>query len=151
LAVCCLVPCEKRNISFSIIFFGQMDYIFHKLSGNTKHVNFQLHMSPWWIFVKNGLQVQFSYIFWGALICSHMAEISQGLKDRVPKKMFFLPLGSWVFTFFHFFVFAYGSTWCHVQCDCANLNVKYLISFKKSYKFYSVGVLSQDSHQQKEF
>jgi hypothetical protein len=30
------------------------------------------------------------------------------------------------FTFFHFF-FVHGSAWCQLQCDCYNLNVKFLI------------------------
>jgi hypothetical protein len=42
--------CEKIFYFFSIISFGQVNYIFHKLFGNTKHVQFRLHISPWWIF-----------------------------------------------------------------------------------------------------
>jgi hypothetical protein len=35
----------------------------------------------------------------------------------------------------------------HFECDHYILNVKFWIHFKKFYKFHSVGVLSQDTHQ----
>jgi hypothetical protein len=38
--------CVKKNDFFSI-FFRQVNYIFHKLSVNTKHVQFQLCMHLW--------------------------------------------------------------------------------------------------------
>jgi hypothetical protein len=53
-----------------------------------------------------------------------------------------------VFHFFHFF-FAHGSAWHHLQCNCYNLNVKFLIFSKKIYKVHSVEVWSQDPRQQK--
>jgi hypothetical protein len=48
---CCLDSLceEKKNSIFS---FRRVNYIFHKLSVNTKHVQFRLHMSPWRIFVE---------------------------------------------------------------------------------------------------
>jgi hypothetical protein len=44
----------KKNIKISIFSFAQVNYIFHKLSRNTKHVQFKLHMSMLWSFVQNG-------------------------------------------------------------------------------------------------
>jgi hypothetical protein len=52
-----------------------------------------------------------------------------------------------VFHFFSLFFLAHGSTWCHLQCDCYNLNVKFLIFFKNFYKVHSVEVWSQDPCQ----
>jgi hypothetical protein len=37
-----------------------------------------------------------------------VAETARGLKGRVLRKKFVLPIESWIFTFFHFF-FAHGS------------------------------------------
>ena len=65
-------------------------------------------------------------------------------------KKFFLPIESWFFTFFTFF-FAHPSAWCYLQCDCYNVNVKFLIFFKKFYKVHRVGVLNQDPRQQETF
>jgi hypothetical protein len=47
--------------------FVHVNQIFPKLSGNTKHTQFQLCMSPWWIFVQKPLKMQFSSIFVGLL------------------------------------------------------------------------------------
>jgi hypothetical protein len=73
-----------------------------------------------------------------------VAETAQGLKGWVLRKKF-------VFSLFFTFFLAHGSTWCHLQCDRYDLNVKFLILFKKVYKVHSVEVLSQDPYQQKEF
>jgi hypothetical protein len=32
--------------------FGRVNFIFDKLSGNTKYIKFRLRMSPWWSFVQ---------------------------------------------------------------------------------------------------
>ena len=59
-----------------------------------------------------------------------MAKIAQGLKGRVLRKKFVLPIKSLFFTFFHFFIFyffANGSVWCDLQCDRYDPNVKFLI------------------------
>jgi hypothetical protein len=45
--------CVKKNNFFSIFSFGRVNYVFHKLSVNTKHAQFRLCMSPWRIFVEN--------------------------------------------------------------------------------------------------
>jgi hypothetical protein len=37
-----------------------------------------------------------------------MAEAAQGLKGKVLRKKFVLPIKSWFFTFFAFFFFAHG-------------------------------------------
>ena len=53
------------------------------------------------------------------------------------KKKFVLSIESWTFTsFFHGFV------WCHLQCDRFDLNTKFLMFFRKIYKFHNVGVLN---------
>jgi hypothetical protein len=54
-----------------------------------------------------------------------------------------------VFHFFSLFFWAHGCVWCHLQCECYDLNVKFLIFFKNFYKVHSVEVWSQDPHQQK--
>jgi hypothetical protein len=107
-AIVVWAACLKKNNFFSIFSFGQVNYIFHKLSVNTKHVKFQLRMSPWQIFVENGYLAHISCIFSGAPTCSHVAETAQGLKGKVLRKKFFLPIESWFFTFFTIF-FAHGS------------------------------------------
>jgi hypothetical protein len=50
---------------------------------------------------------------------------------------------------FHFFFFASGFAQCHLQCDQYDLNVKFLIFFKKNYKVYNVKILNQDPYRQK--
>jgi hypothetical protein len=107
-----------------------VNYIFHKLSGNTKHVQFRLHMSLWWSLVQNEYWVHFSCILWGAPTCSHVNKTAQKLKGRVLRKKFKLPIESWFLTFFHLF-FSHSSAWCHLQCDRYNLSVKFLIFSKK--------------------
>jgi hypothetical protein len=77
-----------------------------------------------------------------------VAKIAQGSKGRVLRKKFVLPIEYWFFILFLFF--SHDSAWCHLQCDHHNLNVKFLIFSKKIYKVYSIEVLSQDPHQQKE-
>jgi hypothetical protein len=44
----------KKITFFQFFSFRQVNYIFHKLSVNSNHVQFQLCMSPWQIFVKKG-------------------------------------------------------------------------------------------------
>jgi hypothetical protein len=69
---------------------------------------------------------------------------AQGLKGRVLRKKFVLPIKSWFFTFFIFYFFAHGFASCHLQCNCYDPNVKFLIFFKKFYKVHSDEVLNQD-------
>jgi hypothetical protein len=71
-----------------------------------------------------------------------VAETAQGLKDKVLRIKFVLPIEPWFFTFFSLFFLPHGSAWCHLQCDRYDLNVKFLIFFKKVYKVHSVEVLS---------
>jgi hypothetical protein len=66
-----------------------------------------------------------------------VAETAQGLKGRVLRKKFVLSIESWFFTSSFL---AHGSTWCHLQCDHYDLNVKFLIFFKKFYKVHNVKV-----------
>jgi hypothetical protein len=69
----------------------------------------------------------FSCIFWGIATWSHVARTTQGLKGRMPKKRVCFGHRILGFHFLSNFVYAHGSTWCHVQCDCSNLNMKSLI------------------------
>jgi hypothetical protein len=129
-----------------------VDYIFHKLSCNTKHVS--TPFEPMVNYCSKWAVIQYSCIFWRAPICIHVAKTTEGLKGRVPKKKFILPIKSWIFTFFQMFFLRkiyHGSTWCNFQCNSSNLSVKSLIFFKKIHKFHGVGVLGQYLHQQKEF
>ena len=137
----------KKFFFFSIFPFGQVNYIFHKLSVDTKHVQFWLHISPWWSFVQNGFLVHFSYTFWEAPTCSCVAETAQGLKGKVLKNSLFCSLNLDFSLFFHLF-FVHDFAQCYLQCNHYDLNVKFFIFFKK---FHSVEVLSQDPHQQKVF
>jgi hypothetical protein len=59
-----------------------------------------------------------------------VAKTAQGLKGRVLRKKFVLPIKSWFFTFFNF-SFVHGSTSCHLQRNRYDLNLKFLIFFKK--------------------
>jgi hypothetical protein len=81
-----------------------MNYIFHKLSGNTKHVQFQLRMSPWYILFKTGIKFIFP-VFFEELLHA-VVKNAQGLKDRMLRKKFVLPIESWFFTLF------FGSWFC---------------------------------------
>jgi hypothetical protein len=80
-------------------------------------------------------------IFWRAPICSHVAKVAQGLKDRIPKKKFVLPIQSYIILgiqFFSIFVFAHGSAECHVQYNCSYMSMKILNLVTKFYKFYNI-------------
>jgi hypothetical protein len=35
------------------------------------------------------------------------------------------------FHIFSILFFAHGSTWCHLQCDCCDLNLKFLYFFQE--------------------
>jgi hypothetical protein len=90
-------------------------------------------------------------IIWGAPACNHVAKIAQGLKGKVLRMKFVLPIESWYFTFFHFsFVFSWfcimsSSMWL-LQFECEVFDL-----FQEFYKVHKVEVLSQDPRQQKEF
>jgi hypothetical protein len=81
------------------------------------------------------------HVFSEKLVHAAMVHERQGAR-----KKFVLPIES---LFFTFFFFAHGFV-CHLQCDRYDLNVKFLIFFKKFYMVHSVEVLSQDPCQQKE-
>jgi hypothetical protein len=120
----------RRGISlFNLFSLGWMDYIIHKLSGNIKHIKFQLHMIPWWIYVQNGLYIHFSLYILGSSYNYHMAKIAYGLEGKVPNKRLVLSKESWIFTFFSIFVFFHGSIWHYIQRDHSNFEVKSLILF----------------------
>jgi hypothetical protein len=57
--------------------------------------------------------------------------------------------GHWILLFH--FSFAHGSIWCHLQCGYYNLNVQFLIFFKKYYKVCSVEVWVKTLINKKKF
>jgi hypothetical protein len=57
---------------------------------------------------------------------------------------FVLPIESRFLHFFSFSLFAHDFACGHLQCDRYDLNVKFLIFFKKFYKVHNVEVLSRD-------
>jgi hypothetical protein len=61
-----------------------------------------------------------------------MPKTALGLKGRVLKMKFALLIESWIFTFFPIFVFSYGFTRYHLQCDRYNLNA-FLNIFSRSF------------------
>jgi hypothetical protein len=68
-------------------------------------------------------------------------KLPKGWRSRCQKRSLLCPRFSLFSLFFFFF---HCSIWCFIQYDCSNLNVKSLVFFKKFYKFYSVGIFSQD-------
>jgi hypothetical protein len=75
--------------------------------------------------------------------------ISPRAEGQSAKKEVCFANKNFVFHFFFTIFFAHDSARCHLQCDCYNLNVKFLIFFKNFYKVHSFEVLSQDPCQQK--
>ena len=92
----------QKNNFFPIFSFEQVDYIFHKLFENTKHVKFQLCMSCGEVLFKMG----FKFIFPVISTCSQVAETAQG--QGAKKEVCFVHR-ILVFHFFHF-LFSYGFT-----------------------------------------
>jgi hypothetical protein len=113
-----------------------VNYIFHKLSVNTKHVQFQLRMSMWWIFVENGYVLSSFFLYF--LRSSHMQPCGwncERAKGQSAKKEVCFAHRILVFHFFLLFFFAHGSTWCQLECDRYNQNVKFFIFVKKFTRF----------------
>ena len=94
--------------------------------------------------LKAGIKLIFHVFFWWAPTCSHVAKIAQGLKGKVLRKYFVLLIKSLFFTFIHPFL-GHDSTWCHLQCDCYDLNVKFLIFSKEFDEVQSIEVWSQEA------
>jgi hypothetical protein len=78
-------------------------------------------------------------VFWGALICSHVAKIAQGLQGRVLRKKFFLPIESWFFTLF--FHFSFCSWFCMMSPSMWPLWSECEV-FDFFKKFYNVEILN---------
>jgi hypothetical protein len=79
--------CKKIIVFiFYFLFFIWVNYIFHKLSHNTKHIRFWLHISPLWIFVHNELKIYFSCIFWRVPTWIHMAKLPKCWRTWCQKK-----------------------------------------------------------------
>jgi hypothetical protein len=69
----------------------------------------QIHpiLTPYELVVKfcsKWVLSSFFIYFLRSSTCSHVAQTAQGLKDRVLRKKFVLPIASWFFHFFHFFL-----------------------------------------------
>jgi hypothetical protein len=60
---CCLGSLYEKKLFFSVFSFGQMNYIFHKLSVNTKHVQFQLRMNRGEVLLKTDIKLIFLVFF----------------------------------------------------------------------------------------
>jgi hypothetical protein len=104
-----------------------VNYIFHKLSVNTKHAQFWLYMSPWRILCWK--QVLSSF-FMNFLRSSYMQPCGWNYpraEGQGSQKIVWIAHKILVFHFFSSFVFAHGSAWHHLQCDRYDLNVKFLI------------------------
>jgi hypothetical protein len=103
-----------------------VNYIFCKLSVNTKHAQFQLRMSPSQIFCwKLILSSFFLYFFRSSYMQSCGWNCPRAEGQGAKKKVCFVHRILDV----HFFskkIFALDSAWCHLQCDCYDLNVKFL-------------------------
>ena len=122
-------PCENETTFFSIFSFGQVNYMFHKLSSNSKHFKSQLNMSMWQIFCSKWIVNSFSCILW---------EVTTwGLKDRVPKR-FVLPIEFWIFTFFIFLFMMSSSMWP------LGYDMKDLIFLIKVHKVYGIVTFGDD-------
>jgi hypothetical protein len=61
----------KKNNFFSIFFFRRVNYIFRKLSVNTKHVQFRLRMSRGEFLLKKGIKLIF-HVFYEELLHAAM-------------------------------------------------------------------------------
>jgi hypothetical protein len=72
-----------------------------------------------------------------------VAKIAKGLKGMV-LRIYFFAHKILVFHLFSLFCFANDFALCHLQCNCYDLNVKFLIFLKKFYKVHNVEVLCHD-------
>jgi hypothetical protein len=96
-------PCEEKINFFFNSFFGTSNYIFRKLSNNTKHVKFQPLLSVWCIFVPKLVIDSFFLVFFEEILyAKYMAKTAQGLKVICYKLSLFCP---WNLGFFFFFLF----------------------------------------------
>ena len=137
----------RREIFFSIFFFFWTSKL-HISQAFREHQACPI-LAPYEPVVKFCSKRVLSSFFLYFLRSSYMQPCGWNCLNRVLRKSFVLSIESWFFTFFHFFFLAHGSTWCDLQFDHCDSNVKFLIIFKKFYKVHSIEVLTQDPHQQK--
>jgi hypothetical protein len=96
------------------------------------------------VLFKIGIKFNFHVFYEELLHVGMWQKLPKGWRAGYLKRSLFCPQKSWIFTFFQKNKIAHGSTWCYLQCDCFDLNLKFLIFAKKFYKFHSVRVLRQD-------
>jgi hypothetical protein len=80
--------CVKKNNFFSIFPFRWVNYIFHKLSVNTKHAQFRLRMSPW---LKIGIKLIFHIFSKDLLHAAMWLKLPKGWKAGFSKNSLFCP------------------------------------------------------------
>jgi hypothetical protein len=74
-----------------------------------------------------GFKFIFLVFFEELLHAGHVLEIAQGLKGKVLRKLLGFSHRILVSHIFSLFSFAHGFGGCHLQCNCYNLNVNFLI------------------------
>jgi hypothetical protein len=111
---CCLGSLCEEFFFFSIFPFRQVNYIFHKLSVNTKHVQFRLYMSRGEFLLKTSIKLIFMYFLRSSYMqpCGWNCLRVEG--QGYQKIVCFAPK-ILVFHFFSLFFFAYRFVWCHLQ------------------------------------
>ena len=95
--------------------------------------------------VKMGCKLNFLVFFWGASRGNHVANITQGLQDRVPKNKFVWIIRSLISTFFRIFLYKW---FCMLSSSMWMLRygINCLSFSKKISKFHSVGGLVKYLH-----
>ena len=126
MVVCCLSTYEEinnnKNKNNSIFVVWHVNYIFFKLSNNTKHVKFQLQLCPWWILLKMGYKLNFLLFFemqlygQNCLRTKRQGAINGSYAHRILDAHYFQIL-----------FLVHGSTQCHHRCYISDLIVESLI------------------------
>jgi hypothetical protein len=139
---------RKKIIFFNVFFLYEWTTYFTSFPGTLSMSNSDFVWARGEVLFEMGIKF-ISHVFYEELL--HAAMWVKLLKGKVQRKKFVLPIKSWFFTVFHFFFFAYGFAWCHLQCDPYDLNVKFLILFKKIFKVHRCWSFESRPRQQKEF
>jgi hypothetical protein len=102
---------HSETIFFLIIFsFKKVDYIFYKLSTNTKKIQFQFCMSSWCIFISDGLWFHFSCILWEVLYATTCLNCPR-IEGHSAKNEVLLPIESTLFQSCSWFYVMLSSMW----------------------------------------
>jgi hypothetical protein len=84
---------------FSIFFFGRVNYIFHKFSGNTKHIQFRLIWACGEVLFTTGFKFIFSKFSKELLYATMWLKLPKGLRVGAKKEVCF----AHKILIFHFF------------------------------------------------